>query len=311
MQSRRSWLRRYAYPLVLSPSAVAISSQLQVDALATQQNNHARTPSFPTMHRASLADSTPSSPLMAGVDHIPCAPAPGSSPSSPLSTSPRPGGGVEALRLSRGSITSSPAPGSGRDIFAMTTGAGSIGAAGSSTPYGNLSLAAATHGAGAPGALTPPNGHAGLLASAMEDKEKEKKKGLYPSRVVLTSTSVPLCPLSMVLTCAAYPSQAGINPIPVNWGAGRKWIVPLPFLIPKHELTDMPVATARERGPVVCSRIKSNLPLRNSIGAHAGSYSIYRALSIAMGQLRPDWRPDLTNTHVSRSDHPELPCVSR
>ncbi|KIR25060.1 cyclohydrolase [Cryptococcus deuterogattii LA55] len=55
--------------------------------------------------------------------------------------------------------------------------------------------------------------------------------------------------------------------------------------------------TARERGPVVCSRIKSNLPIRNAIGAHAGSYSIYRALSIAMGQLRPDWRPDLTNTH--------------
>jgi hypothetical protein len=39
-------------------------------------------------------------------------------------------------------------------------------------------------------------------------------------------------------------------------------------------------------------------PQLNSIGAHAGSYSIYRALSIAMGQLRPDWRPDLTNTHV-------------
>lgn len=58
-------------------------------------------------------------------------------------------------------------------------------------------------------------------------------------------------------------------------------------------------ADARARGPVVCSRIKSNLPIRNSIGAHAGSYSIYRALSIAMGQLRPDWRPDLTNTHVS------------
>lgn len=49
----------------------------------------------------------------------------------------------------------------------------------------------------------------------------------------------------------------------------------------------------------MCSRVKSNLLIRNSIGAHAGSYSIYRALSIAMGQLRPDWRPDLTNTHVS------------
>lgn len=48
---------------------------------------------------------------------------------------------------------------------------------------------------------------------------------------------------------------------------------------------------------MVCSRIAKNLLIRNSIGAHGGSYSIYRALSIAMGQLKPDWRPDLTNTH--------------
>lgn len=48
---------------------------------------------------------------------------------------------------------------------------------------------------------------------------------------------------------------------------------------------------------MVCSRIAKNLLIRNSIGAHGGSYSVYRALSIAMGQLRPDWRPDLSNTH--------------
>jgi len=63
--------------------------------------------------------------------------------------------------------------------------------------------------------------------------------------------------------------------------------------------TAYPAATGRDRGPVVCSRIAKNLLIRNSIGAHAGSYSIYRALSIAMGQLKPDWRPDLVNTHVS------------
>ena len=59
----------------------------------------------------------------------------------------------------------------------------------------------------------------------------------------------------------------------------------------------------------MCSRVKSNLPIRNSIGAHAGSYSIYRALSIAMGQLRPDWRPDLTNTHVSSNGRDEIQHV--
>lgn len=66
--------------------------------------------------------------------------------------------------------------------------------------------------------------------------------------------------------------------MPIRWGAGP---------------------TARERGPVVCSRIGKNLLVRNSIGAHGGSYSVYRALSIAMGQLSPDWRPDLRHTHVS------------
>ncbi|WWD20910.1 hypothetical protein CI109_105388 [Kwoniella shandongensis] len=171
-----------------------------------------------------------------------------------------PSGGVETLRASRqGSLTSLSA--------ALTHATSAIGSTlsstpeggivpngnGSSTPYGNLSLDAAQRGAGAPGGLVPPE-------SSGKDKEKEKGKGLYPSRVILTT----------------YPSQAGIHPVPINWGAGP---------------------TGRDRGPVVCSRIKSNLLIRNSIGAHAGSYSIYRALSIAMGQLRPDWRPDLTNTH--------------
>ncbi|KAK1923303.1 putative cyclohydrolase [Papiliotrema laurentii] len=223
----------------------------QVEALAANQT---RSPSFapsgltasrpaPNGSTLSLAgggidSSAPPSPIVNGTDTIPCGPAAKSpSPSFGMSPGSPRSGGIEALRLGRQSSISS------------------LGTSpnGTSTPYGNLNLAAATHGAGAPGALTPPPGRD-------KDGKESKDKGLYPSRVVLTT----------------YPSQAGINPIPVNWGAGPD---------------------ARARGPVVCSRIKSNLPIRNSIGAHAGSYSIYRALSIAMGQLRPDWRPDLTNTH--------------
>jgi hypothetical protein len=64
--------------------------------------------------------------------------------------------------------------------------------------------------------------------------------------------------------------------------------------------TPLTPATGRDRGPVVCSRIAKNLLIRNSIGAHAGSYSVFRALSVATGQLKPDWRPDLVNTHVSQ-----------
>lgn len=73
----------------------------------------------------------------------------------------------------------------------------------------------------------------------------------------------------------AYPGQPGIHPFPLHWGAGP---------------------TARDRGPVICSRMPSSLPLRNAIGAMGGSYSIYRSMSIAMRLLPSDFRPDFTNT---------------
>lgn len=51
-----------------------------------------------------------------------------------------------------------------------------------------------------------------------------------------------------------------------------------------------------ERGPVICSRLPSTIKQRNAIGAHSGSYSIYRALSIAMGTLNPTHKPDYSKT---------------
>ena len=52
--------------------------------------------------------------------------------------------------------------------------------------------------------------------------------------------------------------------------------------------------TARERGPIVGT--VANLSDRNVIGAHGGSYSLYRALAVSSGALNPIVRPDLTNT---------------
>jgi GTP cyclohydrolase II len=49
-----------------------------------------------------------------------------------------------------------------------------------------------------------------------------------------------------------------------------------------------------ERGPVVAS--VTNTKARNAIGAHSGSYTVYRALSIASGKFPPQHRPDLENT---------------
>ncbi|GAA5985679.1 hypothetical protein JCM10908_007066 [Rhodotorula pacifica] len=80
----------------------------------------------------------------------------------------------------------------------------------------------------------------------------------YSSRVVLTT----------------YPGQVGIHPIPLKWGA----------------------PTPEERGPVVASRQPNSLKVRNAIGAYSGSYSIYRAIAAAAGQIDPSHRPDYTNT---------------
>ena len=76
------------------------------------------------------------------------------------------------------------------------------------------------------------------------------------------------------LPLLAYPDQHGIHPFPMNWGASESSV----------------------RGPVICSRLTSTIKQRNAIGAHSGSYSIYRALSIAMGSLSPTHKPDYSMT---------------
>ena len=53
-------------------------------------------------------------------------------------------------------------------------------------------------------------------------------------------------------------------------------------------------ATADERGPVIAT-VNSGGD-RNAIGAHGGSYSIYRALAISAGAMDPHARPDLQDT---------------
>ncbi|KAF9529594.1 GTP cyclohydrolase N terminal-domain-containing protein [Crepidotus variabilis] len=108
---------------------------------------------------------------------------------------------------------------------------------------------------------SPPPATSSSAATSVPGKpltDKEREKLLYPGRVNLTT----------------YPDQHGIVPHPIAWGA----------------------ADPTERGPIVCSRLPSSIKHRNALGAHAGSYSIYRALSIAMGALDPTHKPnyDLT-----------------
>ncbi len=70
----------------------------------------------------------------------------------------------------------------------------------------------------------------------------------------------------------SHPGSGAPIRFPIQWGA----------------------ASARERGPVIGSVNAGGN--RNAIGAHGGSYSVYRALAVSAGALNPSVRPDLTDT---------------
>ncbi|ORZ38001.1 GTP cyclohydrolase N terminal-domain-containing protein, partial [Catenaria anguillulae PL171] len=97
-----------------------------------------------------------------------------------------------------------------------------------------------------------------LDESASARRQSLKSAQQYTSRVILTT----------------YPGQVGIKPLNLTWG---------------H-------ADPKTRGAIVASRHPSSIRVRNAIGAHGGSYCIYRALSIAIGALPAVHRPDLQNT---------------
>jgi GTP cyclohydrolase II len=61
----------------------------------------------------------------------------------------------------------------------------------------------------------------------------------------------------------------------------------------------------KERGPIIGS--VTNPADRNVIGAHGGSYSLYRALAISARAMNPLARPDLHNTHPTAEigPHPQ------
>ncbi len=70
----------------------------------------------------------------------------------------------------------------------------------------------------------------------------------------------------------SHPGSRGPARFPIHWGA----------------------PTAAERGPVIAT-VNAGAH-RNAIGAHGGSYSIYRALAISSGAMDPSARPDLNDT---------------
>ncbi|MBP7844238.1 MAG: GTP cyclohydrolase II [Proteobacteria bacterium] len=59
-----------------------------------------------------------------------------------------------------------------------------------------------------------------------------------------------------------------------------------------------------QRGPIIGAHALANH--QNAIGGHGGSYTVYRALATAAGQLPPEHKPDLHNTNpvVEIGPHP-------
>ena len=94
--------------------------------------------------------------------------------------------------------------------------------------------------------------------------------------------SSPNRPTHIRLTSHPEPNAATAR-FPIRWGAG----------------------TPKERGPIIGS--VTTPADRNVIGAHGGSYSLYRALAISARALNPLARPDLHNTHPTTEigPHPQ------
>lgn len=80
----------------------------------------------------------------------------------------------------------------------------------------------------------------------------------------------------------SHPGAGAASRFPIHWGA----------------------ASASARGPIIASPTSTD---RNCIGAHGGSYSVYRALAVSAGAMNPSARPDLTDTApvVAIGPHPQ------
>ena len=129
---------------------------------------------------------------------------------------------------------------------------------------------------------------AAAAAAAMADKKKQlavvaeehdAAAARERSSSVASATSVSSdgakkrkVTMASYVSLTSHPGVGKINPIPVDWGNGDP----------------------AKRGPIVCTG-QHNMQ-RNAIGAHGGSYCIYRALAIASGALDPHYKPNFHNT---------------
>ncbi len=111
-----------------------------------------------------------------------------------------------------------------------------------------------------------------------EEDSDPKKLKITPVREAVETHEIDASPKISAMEELPYVSltthagRHGVSPIPVNWGE----------------------IDPSKRGPIVATNMHDGK--RNAIGAHGGSYCIYRALAVANGTLNPHYVPKLTMT---------------
>lgn len=100
-----------------------------------------------------------------------------------------------------------------------------------------------------------------------DGSEGGEKRG-RSSSVCSTASSASRKRKASYVSLTTHPGVGSSNPFPIKWGA----------------------LDPQVRGPVICTG--THAKRRNAIGAHGGSYSVYRALAIASNALDPDYKPN-------------------
>ena len=131
---------------------------------------------------------------------------------------------------------------------------------------GPSSSRAAPRGHSSRDSMSSVDGYGKDINGQTQPTSSSPRKGSTTSKITLTS----------------YPGQAGVDPLPMEWGA----------------------SDPKRRGPVVASRSGNSIRRRNAIGAYGGSYSIYYALAVASHQLDTEHMPDYTNTEPAANIGP-------
>ena len=112
-----------------------------------------------------------------------------------------------------------------------------------------------------------------LLRNLLRDPSKIPTTAFSVEVALRAPEAMSIHPSTRLLVkLTTHPSNFGVDPEPLDWGN----------------------RDPKKRGPVVATVSKPGM--RNAIGAHSGTYCVYRAVALAVQSAPADFRPDFTNT---------------